>query len=141
MNATEIEIAAIEAALGALHDRIRKVSDASRGDMRSVLEAAKKELHLSMRTLHVAGLVARDERLDKQEDRSMARYYTDIPLQRERGPMRTVEQAREAIALRALADGEHVFAREVMAGVWDNRHDVRAAGAGMPLRPVFDTEK
>lgn len=34
---------------------------------------------------------------------------------------------REHIAQLAKADGEHTFAREVLAGCWDHRADVKAA--------------
>ena len=40
---------------------------------------------------------------------------------------RTIEQARQVIADRANARGESAFAREVIAGVWDDRGDVQAA--------------
>lgn len=45
---------------------------------------------------------------------------------------RTIEQARQIIADLARADGEHTFAREVLAGAWDHRRDVQAA-----LSPAF----
>lgn len=48
--------------------------------------------------------------------------------------MRTIEQAHEEIARRALADGHDTFAAEVLAGCWDHRNDVQAALAGRPLK-------
>jgi hypothetical protein len=42
----------------------------------------------------------------------------------------TIEEAREVIARLADAAGEVKFAREVRAGCWDHRGDVRAAMAG-----------
>lgn len=43
---------------------------------------------------------------------------------------RTIEQAREMIALWAEAEGETTFAREVRAGCWDHRNDVQQALSG-----------
>jgi len=37
------------------------------------------------------------------------------------------EIGREEIAKMARADGEHTFAREVLAGCWDHRNDVSRA--------------
>lgn len=48
----------------------------------------------------------------------------------------TIEKAREIIAARATAAGEHMFAREVLAGCWDHRRDVQAALAGRPPLPA-----
>jgi hypothetical protein len=58
------------------------------------------------------------------------------PITLERLPGMSLQQAREAIAVRAVADGHYVFAREVLAGCWDHRNDVQAAMAGYPLRPI-----
>jgi len=41
--------------------------------------------------------------------------------------MRAIEEARRIIADLATKDGEHAFAREVLAGCWDHRRDVQAA--------------
>jgi hypothetical protein len=41
--------------------------------------------------------------------------------------MRTIQEARQIIADLATKDGEHTFAREVLAGCWDHRSDVKAA--------------
>lgn len=38
-----------------------------------------------------------------------------------------IRAGREKIAALANADGEHVFAREVLAGAWDHRNDVANA--------------
>ncbi len=42
----------------------------------------------------------------------------------------TIEKARKVIAELATAEGEVIFAREVMAGCWDHRRDVQAVVAG-----------
>jgi hypothetical protein len=49
--------------------------------------------------------------------------------------MPTIKEARERVAKAATRDGEHRFAREVLAGCWDHRRDVQAC----LLRP--DTTK
>lgn len=41
--------------------------------------------------------------------------------------MRNTELGREIIARLAEDDGEHEFAREVRAGMWDHRRDVASS--------------
>lgn len=48
----------------------------------------------------------------------------------------TIEEARKTIADLAMKEGEHQFAREVLAGAWDHRNDIQACVAG-----TFDTRK
>jgi hypothetical protein len=45
-----------------------------------------------------------------------------------------IKEARERVAKLAERDGEKQFAREVRAGCWDHRNDVRCALRGEKLR-------
>lgn len=45
-----------------------------------------------------------------------------------------VKEARERVAKLARKDGEEQFAREVLAGCWDHRSDVKAAMRGEKLK-------
>lgn len=45
--------------------------------------------------------------------------------------MSSLHEAREVVAAVAEEDGELVFAREVRAGAWDERHDVQAVLRGL----------
>lgn len=47
----------------------------------------------------------------------------------------TLEDARKFIADLAMKDGEHQFAREVLAGAWDTRSDLQKAMNEGPFEP------
>ena len=47
---------------------------------------------------------------------------------------KTIEEARSEVANIARAEGEVIFAKEVLAGCWDHRRDVQAALRGEKLR-------
>jgi hypothetical protein len=47
----------------------------------------------------------------------------------------TIEEARKFIADLATKDGEHQFAREVLAGAWDTRRDLQKALNEGPFEP------